>query len=87
MQQEQRKEKDFYVFLFLRNTSKVVILADINRLISSATPRRKTAVDPISDHNSGIIRIEKGVFLWFCNSSPKVNIVVGHGNPKVGEEG
>ena len=45
------------------------------------------AIKPIIDQTKGIIRIVTGHLLLFNSNKPKVKIVVGHGRPKVGENG
>ena len=64
-----------------------VIRPAISNPVSSSIPKWKAAVKPMMDHRNGIIRRLMGHFLLLCNNIPKVNMVVGHGSPKVGDEG
>ena len=54
--------------------------------VSSFIPRERAAVNPMIDQIAGMMITIKGV-LQENNNMPKVKIVVGHGNPNVGEEG
>ena len=64
-----------------------VNIAAIINPVSSIKPKFIAAEDPTIDHNTGIIKILKETFLEFISNNPKVNIVVGQGSPKVGEDG
>ena len=55
--------------------------------ISSTIPKVNAAEKPTTDQMNGMIRIATGQFLYDRSNKPKVKIVVGHGRPKVGEEG
>lgn len=48
-------------------------------------PKLNAAVNPISVHISGSNQRERRALVWTKQSTPKVNIVVGQGKPKVGE--
>ena len=55
--------------------------------VSSFIPSETTALNPITDHVAGMIIVIKGTREEENNSMPKVKIVVGQGNPNVGDEG
>ena len=57
------------------------------RLISSFMPNFKAALKPINDQRNGMNKINIESFLEENNRIPKVKMVVGQGNPKVGDEG
>ena len=60
---------------------------EIKRLMSSFIPNEKAALNPIKAHRNGIIMITRGILVAEKSKIPKVKIVVGHGNPNVGDEG
>ena len=73
--------------LFLTIIIPVQITPAIKRPVSSFIPSETAALNPMSDHIAGIIITIKGILAEENNSMPKVKIVVGQGNPKVGDEG
>jgi len=65
----------------------VQIRPAIKSPVSSFIPSEIAALNPIIDHIAGIIITLKGILDEENNNIPKVKIVVGQGNPKVGESG
>jgi len=55
--------------------------------VSSFIPSEIAALNPIIDHTAGIIITIKGILDEENNNIPNVKIVVGQGNPKVGDSG
>ena len=72
---------------FRYRISAVEINPEIIKPVSSTTPNLNAAVKPIMDHRNGITRMLGGHFFTRKSSNPKVNMVVGQGNPIVGEDG
>lgn len=54
--------------------------------VSSIIPKLNAAVKPITDHIHGMIRIASTDFWSLKSNKPNVNIVVGHGNPTLGDD-
>jgi hypothetical protein len=71
----------------LDNTLIHVNRAAIIKPESSQTPKLNTALKPKIDQRTGIIRMITGHLFAVNNKKPKVKILVGQGNPKVGEAG
>jgi len=59
----------------------------IKRLVSSFIPSETAALNPMMDQVAGRIIRVKGILDEENNNMPKVKIVVGQGNPNVGDEG
>ena len=59
----------------------------INNPVSSTMPNLKAAVNPIIDQINGMMSKFTEIFLSLRSNRPNVNMVVGHGRPKVGEDG
>ena len=74
-------------FLFLSNNIGAVRSPEMSKPVSSRIPKLTAALKPNTDQITGIIRIAAGIFLSVKSNKPKVKIVVGHGRPKVGDEG
>jgi hypothetical protein len=55
--------------------------------VSSFMPSETAALNPIIDQVVGMIMTIKGVLDVESNNMPKVKIVVGQGNPNVGDAG
>ena len=55
--------------------------------VSSFIPSETAALNPMIDHMAGMIKTIKGTLDKENNNIPKVKIVVGQGNPNVGDEG
>jgi hypothetical protein len=76
-----------YCALILINNRVAVSKLAISNEISSIIPRLNVAVNPMKDQINGIINNKAGHFLSSSMIIPNVNIVVGQGNPNVGEYG
>ena len=59
----------------------------INSPVSSFIPSETAALNPMIDHMTGMIMTIKGTLDGEHNNIPKVKIVIGQGNPNVGDEG
>ena len=58
-----------------------------NSPVSSFIPSETAALNPMIDQMTGMIMTIKGTLDEENNNMPKVKIVVGQGNPNVGDEG
>jgi hypothetical protein len=65
----------------------VQIRKAIKSPVSSFIPSEAAALDPMIDHMAGMIITITGTLDEENNNIPKVKIVVGQGNPNVGDEG
>ena len=59
----------------------------IRRQVSSFIPSETAALNPMIDHMAGIMTTIRGILDEENNNMPKEKMVVGQGNPNVGDEG
>ena len=78
---------DFIDVLLRRSSSSTEMIPDTSNPISSIIPRVIAAEKPMIDQIDGMINKAAGHFLSVRSNTPKVKIAVGHGSPKVGDDG
>ena len=72
-------------FLLFINSKATAVTPAIINPVSSYIDKFIAAENPITLQISGMINKNTGTLLFAKSNIPKVNIVVGHGSPKVGE--
>jgi len=77
-------EADFLSLIIIRIVARIPAT---NKPKSSYTLKLTAALNPTTDHKTGIINTYLGIFLSVHNNKPNVKIVVGQGRPKVGDLG